>query len=172
MITEHDVFLIKHTCQQFLNESCGIPMLKNLPSSYGNIKKVKARYKNQQPIGQLINDAFDECIFERAVMCNGPNSFTPILDERVSDYDIYYVLPPDGFKYIYNTVISDVATASFPDVHDTDVITDLLRLSYNDNNLEEGLASHAQIIIYDIPYFYCIKSSIIDYDQLIEMCRI
>lgn len=169
MLTKEDVFLIKHNCQQFLAESCGIPMLKNLPNSYGLIKRVKVRYKQSNDVGSIINEAFNQLIFERAVFCNGPMSFDPILDERVGDYGIYYVIPPDGYLYLHNPAVNSITDNQITDTLDHDILTELFKFSYSNTNLVEALDSPAQIIMYNIPYFYCINAEGIEYDDLLSL---
>lgn len=163
-----DLLFVSLGCQDFLRESNGIPLIKNLPSTYGDFKKVKARYKSSNDVGNIINEAFDCCIFERAVFCNGPISFNPILDERVSNFDIYYVFPPDGYQYLHNPTIANLTEVELPTTLDQSSLIELFKLGYSNQNLQEALLSEGQVIIYNIPHFYCVKASIVEYDDLYQ----
>ena len=171
MVDIFDKVIIQKKCGQFIAESKGIPLLKNLPSSYPDIKKVKVRHKTNIPVlGTLLNKAFDHKIYERAVFANGPQSFKPILNENVIDFDIFYVFPPDGFHFLYNTTYSELAIEKLQQIENTlgPIGPDLIRFNFLNDNLSEAIDSNAQIILYDIPYYYCVRASSVDYTDIIS----
>lgn len=168
MVTKAETYIIKETCKQFFEESNNLPLLKNLPSVYPDIKKVKVRHRSlNDPMLETFNNAFDHRIYERAVFCNGTSSFEPILDERVLDYDIFYIFPPDEYSFLYNPACSNFDESKLDNLDDS-IITELLQMSYTNDSLLEGMEGGAQIILYDIPFFYSIRASSIEYDELIK----
>jgi len=167
MITKQDVFLIKETCSTFIKESNGFPVLKNLPITYPDVKKVKVRHQHIDQFGEVFNKAFSHQIYERCVFANGMKSFKPILDEQVTEYDIFYIFVPDSYKFLYNPIVRDINETSFDKVH-INILPDLLKFSFKNTDLVEGITGDTQLIIYDIPFFYCVRSSQVDYDKLIE----
>jgi len=167
MVDLFEKVIIQKKCEQFIRESKGVPLLKNLPSWYEDTKKVKVRHKSNIPIiGTLLNKAFNHKIYQRAVFANGPQSFKPILNERVADFDIFYVLPPNGYSFLYNEMYSESAIDKLQDVEES-LGTELVRFNFRHNELHRGLTGNAQILLYDIPYFYCVRASLIDYNELI-----
>ncbi|MGZ8890257.1 MAG: hypothetical protein ACXW0J_02515, partial [Nitrososphaeraceae archaeon] len=82
---------IKRDCSQFIAESQGIPIYKRLPSSYGNVNKIKARFKKKNDvIGAAFNDAFSHKalnIRQRAIICQS------LLPTSSVTEDVFYILP-------------------------------------------------------------------------------
>ena len=65
--TREELEIIAEQCSDFLQESCGCPLLKNLPSDYGDFHKVKVRKRKQRredPKGfsQMFNKAFEDSV--------------------------------------------------------------------------------------------------------------
>lgn len=174
---QHDdsgIKILRYKCSQFLDESEGYPLLKNLPKNYNNFQKVKVRVKKRkQKMDETFNKAFDNVsnLRQRAVFTNGADTFAP-----KSDFDPFYVFPINGFKYIYNTqIVSETDYKQmFNDLMETagssfeEMITELLKYTYTGNNLVEGIKSGSEIILYNIPHYYVVRQSAIsDYDDLL-----
>ena len=96
---------IINNCSQFIIESCGLPIYKNMDKSYGVISKIKVRQKKS--INEKFTMAYDEAfgvsdLYGRTLFTNGETSFS----EDISDtQNVYCVFPTDGYSYIYNTKV-------------------------------------------------------------------
>lgn len=172
---------IGENCQQFLEESAGFPMVKLLPTDYQDFQKVKIRKrKNVSSFASSFNEAFEHEMHqlrERSLFANGEVFLenAPIIDNTIEPF---YVFPIDGYDYIYNkgvTNSSENYAETFNEIFNQlgessadKVFVDLMKFSYTSTNLQEGLATGAEIIVYGIPYYYTIRQSIInDYDNLL-----
>ena len=181
--SREELIIISERCSQFLRESGGIPLLKNLPSEYGDFHKVKVRkrkHRKQDPspaFAQAFNEAFEDqwrAIRERAIFANGEISFESADSDSLEPF---YIFPSDGYQYMYSREVEnssqDYKTAfdaifeQFGD-RSNQVITELLRFSYVSNEkLIEGIKTGAEIILYNTPYFYAIRANTVDdYESL------
>lgn len=172
--------LAKH-CQQFLKESSRLPLLKSLSVEYNDLHKVKVRQrKNKNTFSETLNQAFQDehtKIFQRAIFANGEKSFS--LSEN--NVEPFYIFPIDGYKFIYSKEVEN-STSEYKQVFDalfeqfgndneqaTTIITDLLKFTYTKENLSEGIELGSEIIIYNIPYYFAVRTSLVDneYDKLL-----
>lgn len=172
---------IKTHCTQFLGESGGFPVVKNLPQTYEDFQKVKVRKrKHTNTFSSMFNGAFkDEMtdLRERSIFVNGLAASECDIAESVEPF---YVFPVNGFKFLYSKEV-DNSTENYKQVFESifdkvgeasgkDIFTDLLRFTYLSENLAMGIESGAEIIIYGIPYYYAIRESQIDsYDELLTV---
>lgn len=164
--------LIQQRCSQFLEESRGLPLLKNLSSDYGDFHKIKVRKRNlKDDFTETFNEAFESelpYIRQRAVFANGSLSFEPTNDNNLEPF---YVFPVDGYKFMYSKEVEnsnheykrvfDTIFEQFGDEKGNEVLTDLLRFTYTTENLYEGIHAGCEIILYGIPFFYAMKTSTI-----------
>lgn len=162
-------------CTEFLKESEGLPVLKNLSINYDDFHKVKVRQrKRKDEFTKTFNEAFEDIpnLRQRSVKVNGTVSFVAESTER----EPFYVFPIDGYRYKYSLEVSnseedyqeafDVILELFDD---TKVIEQLLKYTYTSENLVEGINHGSEIIFYNIPYFYAVKASSIDeYEKFLE----
>lgn len=170
--------LIKE-CIEFLNLSNGQPLLKNLPVHRDGFRKVKVRKKkNENQFIKSFNEAFwteNEDLIQRSVFANGLTSFNEVNDSVVEPF---YVFPINGFKYMYSMEVRSSSLQykeTFDDLLETigyesgvRLFTEVLKYDYLFSDLETGIASGAEIIIYDIPYYYAIRKSLIaDYKAFV-----
>jgi hypothetical protein len=166
-------------CEDFLTLSEGLPLLKNLPSSYDDIHKVKVRKrKKQNDFTKRFNEAFDDVFTElrqRAVFANGALS----LKESYNDEEPFFIFPIDGFKYLFSTEVENsnqqyqtVFEAILQELDENtaeQTLKDLLKFTYQSSNLAEGISSGAEIILYNIPYYYAVRTtSVPSYDDLLS----
>ena len=163
---------LRENCSQFIYQSGGFSILKNLPIEYDNFRKIKVRKRKGDSVSEHFNDAFIEKLYllrQRAVFANGWKSLIESSENEMP----YYIFPINGYSYLYQSIVQNSNKEyqkSFNTILETmgnkqgsKVITDMLQFSYIDNeNLAEGIESGAEIIIYNIPYFYALKSSSID----------
>jgi len=170
---------IKKHCTQFLDESGGFPVVKNLPQAYDDFQKIKVRKrKHTNTFSSTFNGAFkDEMsdLRERSIFANGLVSVEPNITENTEPF---YVFPINGYKFLYSKEV-DNSTKEYKQVFEAifdtlgeesgkEIFTDLLRFTYISENLASGIASGAEIIIYGIPYYYAIRESHVDsYDELL-----
>lgn len=166
--------IIKKKCRQFI-ESTQYPIFKNLPSSYEDIHKTKVRLrKNSDSVAETFNNAFQDehnKIFQRAVFANGEKSFTK---SNSPDFDPFYVFPIDGYKFMYCNEVENssleykrIFTVLFEQLGNdeeqtTDTLVDLLKFTYKRDDLNEGIRSGAEIILYNIPYYYAVRVSCVN----------
>lgn len=168
--------VIKESCSQFIYQSGGFPLLKNLPKQYGDFHKVKVRKRKGDSVTNQFNEAFSKKLHhlrQRAVFANGLNS----LEESSPTDTQFYIFPINGYRFMYQSNVknsNDDYKNSFNSILESlgnkkggEVISDMLQFSYVDNvNLAEGIESGAEIIIYNIPYFHALRqSSIEDYSE-------
>lgn len=175
-----DLRVIAQQCSSFINESHGHPVFKMLSSEYSDVQRVKARKKNTKTdFTETFNEAFSSHVnglCQRAVYTYGESTV-----ERVCEGDDpFYVFPIDGYKYLYSTEVES-SSADYRQVFDMmfeqfgpekgrEVIADLIKFSYTSTNLVEGIENGAEIIFYNIPYYYAVRvSSAPDYDNLLTL---
>lgn len=176
--------IIIEQCSDFINDSEGAPLLKNLPSNYEDFHKVKVRRRKQHkedPHGfaKIFNEAFEDelpNLRERAVFANGPSTFEESTD---TSQDSFYIFPIDGFEFMYSTEV-EKSSINYKVAFDAileklgadkgkEIIAELLKFNYNSDKICEGISSGSEIIIYNIPYFYAIRRSTVDdYAELIN----
>ena len=164
---------IKHECSQFLKECNNLFLLKNLPKINDGFKRVKVRIKNKN---EIVIEAFNKSfsnhknIFQRSIFANGESSFKESEDKSLEPF---YIFPIDGYKFIYNPAVTDAFNDYkksikniMPIVTSNEVIVDvfstLIKENYISNNLTDGIKVGAEIIFYNIPYYYAIRKSIVD----------
>jgi len=182
-----ELLILLERCSEFLEESGGQPLLKNLPSEYGDFHKVKVRLRKSHKedtsdFMDTFNEAFEDQLHnlrQRAVFANGPVSFESADSDELEPF---YIFPIDGFQYMYSKEVED-SSEDYKAVFDAifeqfgsdkgnEVITDLLKFTYTSARLDEGIESGSEIIIYNIPYFYAIRASTVDdYSTLLTIIQ-
>jgi hypothetical protein len=163
---------IQTECSQFLSESIGYPLIKNLPKNNDGFRKVKVRKKKQiEQITTVFNEAFKDDhsqILQRSVFAHGINSFVPVIDETVEPF---YIFPINGYRYMYAANVLST-TEDYKNTLDLlmetlgdnaiETFQEVLKYHYRHDKLYEALTGNSEIIIYDIPYYYAIRRSIIE----------
>lgn len=176
--------ILTKQCSQFFAETEGRCLLKSLPTTYENFHKVKVRKRKKRKndskeFAETFNEAFEDELTqlrERAIFTNGVNSF-----ERTPDRSLepFYIFPIDGYKYMYSKEVENssedyknVFSAIFSEFgyeKGNEIAADLLKFSYTSTKLCEGIDSGAEIILFNIPYFYAIRQSFLeDYNDILE----
>ena len=167
-------------CKQFLDESKGIPLLKALSWTYGDFSKVKVRHRKEKKgtFTEAFNAAFTiPNIRQRAIFAQGGNVTTG------DDEEAYFIFPKDGYQFVYSKEVQD-SGEEYREVFESllnkfeqeqqkaiGITTDLLRYNYTDENLAEGLSCQAEIIVYNVPFFYAVSPSAVDYDNLLTLLQ-
>ena len=165
-------FLIDE-CSRFLDESQGIPLYKTLPISTQDVNRIKVRHKkNNNKLSEAFTEAFKTNVREKSIFTSAKKP--SIIEE---DKELFYVFPTNNYKCLYSTEIHNsqteykvVCEALFE--HYTDeqeavsIISEMLKISYTNQNLCEGLYKEAEIMIYGIPAYYAVRESSIAYDDL------
>jgi len=164
-------------CTQFLEESKGLPLMKVLSSGYGDFAKVKVRHRKKK--GRFI-DTFNEALDvsklrQRAIFANNNTVHCE------SDEDLYYIFPKNGYRFVYSEEVHDSGEAykevfesllsKFDDNHEkaVTITTELLKYTYTNENLAEGINRKAEVIVYNVPFYYAVKEDIIDYNKLLNL---
>lgn len=178
--TADGLHCIKEQCEHFFEQAGSSPLFKNLPASYADVQKVKIRKRKQHAkMDSTFNLAFERehyDIRQRAMFANGVKS----LIESTEDTEPFFVFPIDGYQYIYCPDVqnsSDEYKQVFGMMYETfgekkgnDVAVDMLRFTYKQNKLMEGIDIGAEIIIYDIPYYYAARQSMFNsYDDILDL---
>lgn len=161
-------------CQTFIHESQGLPVFKFLPNTYADVQKVKVRkHKTSSKFVETFNEAFQDVkdLRQRAVFTESTQS------AAIEGKDLFYVLPRDGYKFMYCTEVKH-SQADYQQVFESifqqfegekaeQLIHDLLKFSYVRENLHEGIKEQAEIIFYNVPYYYAARVSVTDYADLL-----
>lgn len=180
---EHaELRLLYDRCSQFFEESGGSPLLKNLPETYGNFHKVKVRKrKGVDVFNDTFNEAFDAehpGLRQRAIFANGELSFV----EEGEELEPFFIFPIDEYKFMYSLEVEN-SSRDYKQVFDSlfeefgarkgnQVICDLLAFTYRQENLAEGIEQGSELILYNIPYYYAIRTSIVDdYGELLTQIQ-
>lgn len=171
------VELLIEECSEFFLMSNGFPLLKELPNYYNDFQKVKARKKkNSDEFVETFNNAFQQethDLRQRAIFAHGYNGFEP---EDLENMDIFYIFPINGFKFLYSPEVENSNT-DYKDLFDCifdsfgsnkghNLVSDVLKFTYHDEQLDEGIKKGSEIIIYDIPHFYVLRSTVCEYEDL------
>lgn len=176
---QHPLTVIKSECSSFLHESAGSPIYKNITTSSSPISagmfKIKVRHKKSDntPISMAYNSAFTQNLREKAVFAY---SNITLCEQNDS---LCYVFPKNGYKFLYSKEITH-SNEEYKGVLDSlienvdmdkayTIITDMLKFTYTDKNLNEGIQSEAEIILYHLPYFYAVSTKRYpDYNSLLK----
>lgn len=174
LIQQHPIVI---ECSEFLELSEKLPLLKNLSTHYENFDKVKIRQrKKKDKVTQTFNEAFKQKTYhigQRSLFANGSATFIA----ESGKIEPFFVFPINGFKFIYSPEVTNSQT-DYQDAIDTvveqfgdkEIIKDVLKYSYTSTNLSEGIRHGSEIVIYNIPYYYAIRSSTVDnYNSLIRL---
>lgn len=175
--------LISKNCHQFL-EATQDPILKNLPCNYTDVHKTKVRMrKSSDTVSETFNDAFKaehSKIFQRAIFANGLSSFVPSTSK---EFEPFYIFPVDGYKFMYCNEVENsgieyqrIFNLLFEQLGNDEeqtieTVVDLLKFTYRRDNLKEGIASGAEIILYNIPHYYAVKVGCVnEYNDILKNC--
>jgi hypothetical protein len=168
-------FTIKTECSQFLNESGGLPVFRVLPKSYDTFQRVKVRHHNRSDI---VTRAFNTAFQNQAHNIIPRGIFTQsVITESTATHEPFYVFPINGYKFFYSKGVQN-SNLNFRDVISTlqenidgafEITTDLIKYTYTQKNLIEGITSDSEIMFYGIPYFYAVRAGDVDnYTRLIN----
>lgn len=171
---EEKIQIIRERCSAFIVESNGLPLYKNLPSSYPDFHKVKVRHgKQHDNMSKSMNLAFEsqnKQFTQRAIFASGT------VPQAESTNETFYIFPIDGFQFLYNTEVKEATDLKvfdsifeqFGEKKGCALIADVLKFSYTTHNLQEGILHGSEIILYGIPFYYALRSSVVEsYDTLL-----
>lgn len=171
---EEEVQIIRERCSAFIIESNGLPLYKNLPESYPDFHKVKVRHGKQHDVrSKTMNMAFEsqnKQFTQRAIFTSGS------VPQPEPANESFYIFPIDGFQFLYNMEIKestnldafDSIFEQYGEKEGCNLIADVLKFSYTTHNLQEGILHGSEIIVYGIPFYYALRSSVVEsYDTLL-----
>ena len=172
---------ITTNCSQFITESAGLPLFKNLSTTYSNFQRVKVRrQKRKDTVAEAYDKAFADQysnIRQRAIFAYSSEY------EPHGDTEPFYVFPVNGFSYLYSKEVTnsssdykrviDTLIEQFDDAGQaTDIVIDLLKYTYSNVNLSEGINASAEIIMYGISHYYAVRvSAIPNYSKLVTIIK-
>lgn len=157
-------------CAEFLSEVNGQPLIKHLPPSLPVFSKVKVRQRrHHNALSEAFNRAFEQqcpLLRQRAVLAKTTHL------SSAPNVESYHIFPINGYKYVYCCEVKDstaeydqllsslysVGTLSITEA--TNIVTDLLRYTYVSTNLQEAFDARAEVIVYNVPYYYAIRSDV------------
>ena len=162
-----DFAIIKAECNQFLTESDSHCVKRMLPRSYADVHRVKIRqHKRTDIITHVFNEAFNDVhnIRQRSLITYA--SDLPATDT----HEPFYVFPINGYNFMYSSEVKNssvdykhIIDVVFEQFSDEDkaasMISDIVKYTYTNHNLVEGIHAEAEIIFYNIPYYYAIRAS-------------
>lgn len=174
-IKHKDVHTIRTECSQFIQESVGLPVYRALPRSYSDFQRVKVRYqRHSTPVSEIFNAAFDDQYHQ--IVPRGVFTQSAIMEET-DDLEPFYVFPINGYRYVYSKGVQN-SQMNFQDVISTlsenvdgglELTRDLIKYTYTQHNLQEGIVSESEIIFFNIPCFYAVRANaIVRYSRLIN----
>jgi len=163
---------IKLDCQEFLEDSQDKPLIKWCSSAWPDVHRIKVRKRKHVDLfTEQFNSAFADVypsILNRSVIIN---EF-----KNNDDDDQFYIFPIDGFKFMYCSEINNSKVQLSPvldeimagmDDEGSGVIQDMLHVTYQEDNITEAIVDNVEIIIYNIPVFYAVRSNI-DYSNVVD----
>lgn len=160
-----DFSIVQSDCSDFIHESNYHLVYRALPRSYNDIHRVKVRQqKHTDVVTRVFNEAFRETpnIRQRSIISQSTPPIPTINTEP------YYIFPVNGYKYMYSKEVKD-SSADYQQLIHTmfehlsseeaaaKILSDVVKYSYNTTNLLEGIRTGAEIIFYNIPFYYAIK---------------
>lgn len=172
--------IIAERCSQFLDEADGQPLFKNLPVEYSNIHRVKARKRNvSNPFVSTFNEAFQhhvDDLCQKAIFANGIASFKPSLGEGLEPF---YIFPIDGYNFLYSAEVES-STEDYKHVFDVmfeqfgvekgrKMVLEILKYGYKQTELREGIDRGAEIILFNIPHYYAVRTAAHEYSTLLTL---
>lgn len=170
---------IKQLCSDYIIESNYNPIYKLLPVKYNDVHRVKVRAQNKEGIvATVYNKAFENETFNisgRAIIteCDKPSSCTDL------NLEPFYIFPLNEYKFLYSKEVKDSSKNTqttintifeqFPTDDGIDLMVDILKYTYVNTNLLEGIISKSEIIFYNIPAYYAVRCSKYEkYQQLFK----
>ena len=156
---------ITEECFEFLKESRGKYLIKNLPRNYMGFTKVKVRIrKHKNDFINGVNKAFEDKRHEFYGSSIFAYSNEKLLTQE-SEKEPFYVFPIDGYKFVYNPQVSSInEELNTPDLQG--MVEDIVNISYKTDKLNEALEGDCEIIVYNVPYYYAVRKSLVrDYNS-------
>ena len=163
---------IINDCSEFLVNSKGQPLYKTFDNFIEPYGKIKVRLKRDKEPD--INSSFEKSFKHKKLRQRA--IFTTSIPSSIDDF---YVFPIDGYKILFSNQIKNssednqkILANLIETMNDIDLakdtFNDLLSFTYKSDNLFDGIDHGAEIIIYNIPYYYIINSNEVKYDELIK----
>ena len=152
MIKQWQMSLLRYQCEQFLFESRGYPLIVELNRKVklDCFRQIKLRWKKNkayQVYQQIIPDLQTSKAF-------WPIRFAPLSNTT------YYIFPINNFKFAYNPAIENLYDCIVDNADDNELLT-ALKLTYNSTMLSTGLQNQREIVLYNIPYCFAVKTTCI-----------
>lgn len=158
---------ISNECSQFLRESEGRYLIKNLPCKYEGFARVKVRVsKGKTKFTESFNSAFENKkyhLHQRSIFAY--TDYSILTEMSAPNKEPFYVFPIDGYEVLFNPVVQSIRTdyKEFEQLHiDGRLVEDQLKMSYKAGTLREAIDSHCEVIIYGISHYYALRASLVE----------
>lgn len=158
---------ISKECRQFLHESQGKHLIKMLPKGGEAFRRVKVRKKdwNSNFISSF-NNAFNSYkdLMQRSVLASNQ-------PEQIEGREEFYIFPIDGYRFFYSPAVENTKNhyeslfnklSECVKERSADIFVDVLKNQYVTDNIEIALSNNYELIIYDIPYYFALRKSLVD----------
>lgn len=174
--------IISQECSQFLKEAAERPLYKSIKTSSPpiapNLYKIKVRHKKpaEPTLTELYSVAFTPKLREKALYAYSDKT---VCEDQNS---LCYIFPVNGYHYLYSKEVSK-SSDEYKQVIDTliqsvepskayDIVTEMLKFTYNNSALVEGIESDAEIMFYNVPYFYAVEANAFTtYSQVLSLIK-
>ena len=130
--------------------------------------------RNPDAFSNAFNEAFYDqypSLRQRSVIVNS---------EKGKGKEPFYVFPSDGYKFMYSPTITNSnnqygetftdITKSLSENTGKEIFQDILTYAYVSDSLEKAIVESAEIIVYNIPFFFVVNCNI-DYTKLLEYVK-
>lgn len=170
---------ISEECSEFLTLSKGQPLTRFLKKEGNGLRRIKVRWKKsklwESEFIHTFNSSFPQYkdILHRSVLA----SKNPDVSEMNEDEEPFFIFPINNFKFCYNPNITNITKTyeklyenlnDFFSEESVNIFHDLIRTGYVFSELDEGIEKNSQVIIYNIPYYYALRASLVpDYRDII-----
>lgn len=175
-LTVDQVATLRTACSEFLAQSGGLPLFK-MKEALSVFSKSKVRFHDKS---NVFIETFNKAFFEEHGVRNLHQRSIFASSTPHADLDrLVYVFPKNGFRFFYNSQVPDANAQykfvfeqlleEFDQKHAENTVKDLLRYTYETQDLQNGIANGAEVIIYDIPFYYAVKANHFpDYKELLN----
>lgn len=159
------LFQIRNGCSEFLRESQGYPVYKQLSSTHGTFARIKVRHKPNPIIEQYF---FAEVLNHT----KGGKALVETTSQPTHQNHAYWIFPTDGYKYLFNPAIKDYKSSIkniIEQTSDDQIISELVADQYKSTDLIEALQTDTEILWFKISHFYAVDCSLFqDYSELLK----
>ncbi len=177
--TDPNLLIIRESCSSFLADSLGMPLYKVQPATIDTFRRVKVRQRKDVDV---VTEAFNSAFVDMAHSIRQRSIIVESMPPTITTPNTVpvYVFPVNKFNFLYSTTVKNSAEV-YDQLYETlcvndietqsamTIVVDLIRSTYTNDSLVEGIMSGSEIIIYNIPAYFTIRADLYeDYDALYD----